>query len=660
MSDEEIKFKLDLDTKAGVTSATEFLDAIKKIGDSKNLDGLIGGFTSILGPIAVAGGAALVFKQALDFTLEAESIQRIENQFQTLSAQAGVSADDIEKGIKKATAGTVDMTDALQAANKAMITLGPSAKKIPELFELARKSAQVFGGDTIANFDQLSQGIAAGNVRMLKHLGIIVDVNKAQADYAKSVGTTSGALSQQEKQQALMNAVLQKGQDNYKNVSADSSSATVALQKMTTAFKELYESIAKAASSSGFFAAVMTKVGAGVQGLANDINALGNPAKQAQVKVNDLTTELERLQKIVDDAANKKDKTWMDRWVGSASNIEQTKREIAEITEKLKIAQVEKDKLGSEETTEKPAGTAPVDLEAQRLRATQKAKFESELLQLQQSRLKAEMENETEAGKFREDLEMQEFLVNSEYEAKEEQLRLKGKEGKELSAQQANEEIMQLEEEKNARLKSMRDNENEEILKAYHNQAKQAKTLTDGVKAGFAEQGAIAKKNLNDFGKTGTTVFNAVNKGAVGFFKGLGDGSKDAGTLMKQFLLGALADIAQAQGEELLAYGIGSFNGVAIAEGGALIALSEVLRSSGGGGSGSGGGSGGGSSGGSGPMDSSTALKPDTTSQQQKKTVNVQFMGDYLETSQTKQLLVDLIRQETDATDFKYQQIGVS
>ena len=42
-----------------------------------------------------------------------------------------------------------------------------------------------------------------------------------------------------------------------------------------------------------------------------------------------------------------------------------------------------------------------------------------------------------------------------------------------------------------------------------------------------------------------------------------------------------------------------------------------------------------------------------------KKNVTLQVMGSYFETEQTKTRLLEMIRENTDATDFKYQQIGV-
>lgn len=60
----------------------------------------------------------------------------------------------------------------------------------------------------------------------------------------------------------------------------------------------------------------------------------------------------------------------------------------------------------------------------------------------------------------------------------------------------------------------------------------------------------------------------------------------------------------------------------------------------------------------SGLMGSSEPLSNMETNQKAQRTVQVNIAGNYLETDQTKRMLMDLMRQETDATGFAYNQIG--
>jgi len=98
-----------------------------------------------------------------------------------------------------------------------------------------------------------------------------------------------------------------------------------------------------------------------------------------------------------------------------------------------------------------------------------------------------------------------------------------------------------------------------------------------------------------------------------------------------------------------------------------LLALSGLLRSAAGGASSSLGAStgGGGGGGGGGGATASTEATPATATDLQntaaaqgpQKNVTIQVQGNYFETEQTKRTLMEMIRQETDATSFSYVQI---
>jgi hypothetical protein len=79
-----------------------------------------------------------------------------------------------------------------------------------------------------------------------------------------------------------------------------------------------------------------------------------------------------------------------------------------------------------------------------------------------------------------------------------------------------------------------------------------------------------------------------------------------------------------------------------------------------GGSSSSGGGSGGGMAPGpaAGGTIGSDMSRPNLEAQK-GKTVTLQVMGHYFETAETQRTLMNMIRSETDATTFQYQQIGV-
>lgn len=273
------------------------------------------------------------------------------------------------------------------------------------------------------------------------------------------------------------------------------------------------------------------------------------------------------------------------------------------------------------------------------------------------------MEIETNAEKYHDDLVMQREFTEQQYTAKIDELRAKSAQGDTYSAKQAADEIAQIEAEKAAKIEKINNDMSENQLKVYDNQVSHAKTASGGIAAAFAQGSARAKKDNQDFGKQGQQIFGSLKTNAVSAFKAMGDGSKSAGDAIKGFLLNSVADYFEMKGTGMMLEGIWPPNPAALAAGGGLIALSAAMRSAagsaGGSSSSAGGGGGSGGGGGFGPTSSDISSSKPTPEEQKKKSVTIQVQGNYFETEQSKQRMLEMIRENTDATDFKYQQIGV-
>ena len=163
----------------------------------------------------------------------------------------------------------------------------------------------------------------------------------------------------------------------------------------------------------------------------------------------------------------------------------------------------------------------------------------------------------------------------------------------------------------------------------------------------------------------------ALTSGMVAGFKAIGGGAKEMSKAMKAAFLNVIADKAEAQGAAFIAEGIASwpFGGPKIAGGSALVALSGLIRAAAGGGGGLGvGGAGGGGGGGMPTAPEGTpatvatgeySARPELMAPQTRgRQVTIAVQGNYFETEQTRRQLVELIRQETDATSFAYTQIS--
>lgn len=276
-------------TEQGEAAGNKLTNVFDKIG----LNGLGGSIVAVnqgLELMSKAGHAVKeVFDSIVDSIKEADHIKLVNQQFEILSARAGIVGSELKDAFEKAANGTVATTEVLGAANKALIDLGHSAEKLPEIFELARKVGKLSGQDTLAVFEQLNFAIQSGNTKALRAVGIFIDSNKAMDDFSKTVKTASGNLkvtandlSLVGREQAILNAVLEKGNLSFKDLGGGADTATLSFKQFKVATTELGESASKIIA--GIFGPIVSEFAKGAtiitKTLADAINPDSGPIEQ--------------------------------------------------------------------------------------------------------------------------------------------------------------------------------------------------------------------------------------------------------------------------------------------------------------------------------------------------------------------------------------------
>lgn len=177
---------------------------------------MAGAFTSgiagIVGPAAVATAAIGALKGAADLTVAGASAQQTRMAFEQLAKSAGTTGDALMTALRSASGGEISDLNLQLAANKAnLLGVADSAQEFSTLMEIARDRAQKMGISTTQAFDNLVTGLGRGSALILDNLGIMVKESEVYNQYAASVGKSASALSEAEKKQALINAVLKDG-----------------------------------------------------------------------------------------------------------------------------------------------------------------------------------------------------------------------------------------------------------------------------------------------------------------------------------------------------------------------------------------------------------------------------------------------------------------
>jgi hypothetical protein len=169
---------------AGVTQLNNMLSAVAKGG-------------AILGIASMAGAAAEKVQELAKESIKTRAV------FNNLS----ISID----GARKASGGLITDMDLASRANEAMrLGIVKSGDDFEKLVKASTKLGLSVGTDASDAMDKLTTAIARGSALRLDDLGIILTQSQAQDEYAKRLGTTADALTEQQRKLAFQTIAMER------------------------------------------------------------------------------------------------------------------------------------------------------------------------------------------------------------------------------------------------------------------------------------------------------------------------------------------------------------------------------------------------------------------------------------------------------------------
>lgn len=317
MADQKVLIEIVLDdgsVKKGFasikTEAKKAGDEVEKsLGKGNAVEGLAdglstaaSGFSAIAARAAVAigpmGALALAVGAVADgfrrAALAGEQANAVNVQFANLATSAGLAADQFSDAIIRSTQGLIDDEDALQIASKAIVALGENAAKIPAILDASRNVSRALGKDFKDTFEGLSSFVETGNARVLRQFGIVLDLERAYAAAAKSIGLTAAALTEQQKQQIRTNLLLDEVPKKF-GAAADSvtplQDALTRLQvRAGNVFEELSKNVSNFITRAFIDESDLSNVG--VTRLRDRYKEVGEEIKNLEATVNRLNANI--------------------------------------------------------------------------------------------------------------------------------------------------------------------------------------------------------------------------------------------------------------------------------------------------------------------------------------------------------------------------------
>ncbi len=198
---------------------------------SQGLGGLVG---------AYAGAAATVFALEAAFTALAKAAQadQIIRGTNTLAAAVGQQGPKILESIKEITQGQLTLEEAANAANLALSS-SFSADKIEKLTEVAMGASRALGRNLTDAMQRIVRGAAKMEPELLDELGIFVRIDPAVEKYANSLNKATSEITDFERRQAFLNAIIEEGTRKFGDIDVKSNTAQKSLEQLSVKINEL-------------------------------------------------------------------------------------------------------------------------------------------------------------------------------------------------------------------------------------------------------------------------------------------------------------------------------------------------------------------------------------------------------------------------------------
>jgi hypothetical protein len=567
--------------------------------NNKDVVGSALGGTKAVGGLANIAAGVYLLKEAFDILkvaatatintiLEGEKEIKLEQRFVAISEAAGVTSSVLQNDLKNAIGGFLDDSALLSLASEAFIKIGKNAEALPRAISVARKAYEVFGGDIVEITDKIISATETGNSRSLRSIGLYTDLDAAVKQYARTQGINVKFLTEQQKEQARLNAILEIGEQRFSNVQIKAG-ATSSYIQLKTALKELSDEFSKLTNSKlgSFFAAIADSTRSAVESISNGLRR-ARPAETAA----DITVKLEALRnKASQYEAQLKELGTGSATLAFAANL---KGQLILVKEQIANYDELRRKLNSVATAQAAngakgnVGAGDAQAEAARLEARKAALAKIQELNIQAGASEVALsQNEFNTFKQRADLErlflLQKTQANEEYKRQQvEQERFFNENGAITQTERdaADEALRATHLNKLLLLQETYNLQKRQLL---NDEAADVTTFTAGLDAalqGVSEslrtQTTSMRGTLKELGKSFVTTFKSQATNAIFAFA---QGSKNA----EEAAQGLFTGILNAMGEMLISQGLGfilqgaAFTFAGLPNGGALAAAGAAM-----------------------------------------------------------------------------------
>jgi hypothetical protein len=198
---------------------------------ANGLGGLVG---------AYAGAAANIFAITAAFTAlqRAAQTETIVKGTKTLALTIGQSGGEILDNVRQITDAQLSLAETAETVNIAL-SAGFNSSQIEKLTNISNKASKALGRTLTDAFTRVTRGAAKLEPELLDELGIFTRIDPAVRKYAQQLNISASSLTNFEKRQAFVNAVIEEGERKFSSINTTTPSSQKSIEQLVVALQDL-------------------------------------------------------------------------------------------------------------------------------------------------------------------------------------------------------------------------------------------------------------------------------------------------------------------------------------------------------------------------------------------------------------------------------------
>lgn len=304
---EELKLVITVDKDGAISGIKQVQDAETQLQDETRNTGLVfTEFNSIL-EIGTKAFSAIseVAKTAIDAIKEGSRIDDVATAFNRLATNAGVVSDVFLNQLNQATGATISNFDLMRQANEA-IQKGLTPEQFTTAAAAARELSDTLGTDLNQELAVISQALETGNAKILQNKIGVIDLEKAEREFAATLGVKREELNREGQIQAARLEIMRQLSDEAirgNKIEADNADL---LDQMTAGLNNQFDALKRSLGANTDLNKALKSTNEIVKGIdfTPVIQAVNAMAVAFVNAFNEITSGFLKLNKFLVDSVN--------------------------------------------------------------------------------------------------------------------------------------------------------------------------------------------------------------------------------------------------------------------------------------------------------------------------------------------------------------------